>query len=353
MKKPLKITLAILSFCILIASFTLASFADSGLLTPTAWNYYTGAEELTIYRDSDAYPDGYFNFNTDGYTQRLGTTTTSTVWRDRLSCYYDNNGSASNIVIDAYNEYIESTNYNFGLLNKTLDLGVDSSGFTDFYPTHIGFKDMFAYQGSYQSTSFAYPLASITVSPADTQWIDNALNAGSMPIGFTTLIHTDTSSINTRRIIQNVTYRTSTLSNGNIRYDLCLDLSSVNDLYTNNGYAYLMDIGLEFTPTAVNEMSYGETFILSLYTWHFDDTTTVLTDFGVPLKLLPTHYLDNFLDIDVFISGEDFSLYDFFSSAIGGFFEFEFAPGFTLGAIGFTVISIGLLFAILKYFAGG
>lgn len=352
MKKPLRITLAILSFCILIASFALSAFADSGLLVPNTWNYYHGTEEITLFRDSNSLLDGYFAFNTDGYTQRLGSTTINTVWRDRLSCYYDNNGSASNATIDAYNEYTESTIYNYGLLNKAITLG--NEGTTNYYPTHIGFKDMFAHIDNYQSNNFTYPLFSITVSPDNTQWLDNVLSSGSLVIGFTTFTHTETSSINTRRTVQNITHRVSIQTNDLLRYDFCLDLSTETNLYTNAGYAFLMDIGVEFTPTAVNEMTYADSFILALYTWHYDDYVEISTaGSDIPLKLLPITYLDSFLDVDLHLDGSEFNLFTFFSNAIGGFFAFEIAPGFTLGNIGFTVIAIGLLFAILKYFAGG
>lgn len=356
MKKPLKITLLILSLSLLIGTFTLSTFADSGLLTPDTWTYYHGVEEITLFRDSDSdtLRDGYFSFNTDGYTQRLGVTTIDTVWRDRLSCYYDNNGTSSNVTIDAYNDYIESTTYGYGLLNKAITLGTDSVGSIDYFPTHIGIKDMFAYVDNYQGTNFTYPLFSITVSPDNTQWLDNALNSGSISIGFTTFTHTDTSSINTRRFVQNVTYRVVTQTNEQLRYDFCLDLSTLSDLYANSGYAYLMDIGIDLSPSAINEMAYGSSFILALYTWHYDDYVRILPNGAdIHLNLLPVTYLDSFLDVDLFLDGTEFNLFAFFSNAIGGFFAFEIAPGFTLGNIGFTVVAIGLLFAILKYFAGG
>lgn len=354
MKKLLKITLLTLSVVALCFTFCLSAFADSGLLTPNAWNYYIGAEEITLFRDSNNSPDGYFSFNTDGYTQRLGTTTTSLEWRDRLSCYYDNNGTPSNINIDAYNKYIESTNSNYGLLHKDIELGVDSSGTMDFFPTHIGFKDMFAYVDSFQTNNFAYPLFSISVTPENSEWLDNALSSGSILIGFTTFISTDTSSITTQRIVQNVNHRIAVQQNGNLRYDFTLDLSNISDLYTNSGYAYLMDIGADFTQTAVNEMAYGNSFYLALYTWHFDDYTEALpVDTDLTVKLLPVSYLDSFLNISLYLDGEDFSLFEFFGSAVGGFFAFEIAPNITLGGIGFTVLAVGLLFTILKYFAGG
>lgn len=62
------------------------------------------------------------------------------------------------------------------------------------------------------------------------------------------------------------------------------------------------------------------------------------------------NYLDQFLE-DVIIP--DFQLSNFLITSVSGFMDFEIAPNVSLGGVLGIILAFGLVFFVIKYFAGG
>lgn len=361
MKKFKKILFATLITIVVLSVTVISSFADSR--PSSGFNYFTfGVDELIIKNQSHG-EIGIYSFD-----KVLGSdlrqyfannpTVDNVVFKDRLSGYnWETNNKASNI--DCHHNVTPITTPS-SYLRDTFSVELyedDTYIYNDFSARYSDFIV------NLNTTNQYLPLFSISCDPYSTNGIPtNTLSdfytdfTKSCPVTF--FYYSNDGSI--KRLDSSLVSFPKYDTYGTMNYYCKFDDLLITDIYTDStGYAYINSMFVyssggqvlesEYEDCSVNFFSYvGDTH--SFYINNADDNFYTLASNDI--RIFDTTYLTTLINSDL-VQPSDFNFWTLMTSAIGGFFEFEIFPGLSFGGIGLACVGIGLLFAVLKYFAGG